>query len=99
MRKVDEKAYSAFINRRNFNGGNTTVTIDNNGDASMYLFGNKIAKTEGSDILISSGGYKPTVTTRSRLSMFVNISKHNGRFIINNVKEWNGEWTNINEFN
>ena len=99
MRKIDEKAYNAFINRKRFRSGNTNVDIDMNGNVVMELFGNKIARTHKGDILISAGGYIPSVTTRSRLSMFVNISLYKGEFIINNRIKWDGEWTNINQFN
>ena len=99
MRKIDEKAYNAFMNRKSFRGKNTTVVIDNWNDAQMYLFGNMIAKTDFKDIYISAGGHPPSATTRSRLSMFVNISIYKGDFIINNKTKWNGEWTNINHFN
>jgi len=99
MRKIDEKAYNAFMNRKRFSSKNTIVMIDNRNDAHMWLFDNEIAKTKGEDIFISAGGYEPSVTTRSRLSMFVNISLYKGDFIINNRIKWNGEWTNINQFN
>jgi len=99
MRKIDEKAYNAFMNRKRFRSKNTNIDIDMNGDVVMTLFDNKIARTNKGDIYISAGGYKPSVTTRSRLSMFVNISLYKGDFIINNRIKWNGEWTNINQFN
>ena len=86
MRKITEKAYNAFMNRERFSGNNTEVITDNSGDTIMYLFGNPIAKYNGENIYISAGGYKPTVTTRERLSPFVNISIYKGDFIINNYK-------------
>ena len=97
MRKIDQQAYNAFINKQNYNSSNTRVEV-NNGESYMYLFGNLIAKTEYGETLISSGGYRPSVTTRSRLSMFVNISICKGKFVINNKYPWNGEWININNF-
>ena len=99
MRKIDEKAYNAFMNRKRFIGNNTQVVIDIDGDAIMSLFGNDIVRSNGKDIYISAGGFRPSVTTRSRLSMFVNISLYKGDFIINNRIKWDGEWTNINQFN
>jgi len=99
MRKIDEKAYNAFMNRKRFRSKNTNVDVDMNGNVVMELFGNKIARTHNGNILISAGGYHPTVTTRSRLSMFINISIYKGDFIINNVYKWDGKWTNINDFN
>ena len=99
MRKIDEKAYNAFMNRKRFIGNNTIVRLDDMGNAHMYLFSNKIARSDGKDIYISAGGFRPSVTTRSRLSMFVNISLYKGDFIINNRIKWDGEWTNINQFN
>jgi len=98
MRKIDEKAYNAFMNREGYNGGNTIVTVDGE-KAYMYLFSNMIAKRDNDNVLISAGGYHPSATTRSRLSMFVNISIYKGDFIVNNRIKWNGEWTNINQFN
>jgi len=99
MRKISREAYSAFMDRRKFKKGNTEVDVDGPYDMNMYLFGNRIAKMEGEDIYISSGNYHPTATTRDRLSAFVNISIYKGDFIINNRIKWDGEWTNINEFN
>jgi len=99
MRKIDEKAYHAFMNRRRFKSRNTEVTVDGGGKVHMYLFGNEIAKRGEDGIFISDGNYHATPTTRSRLSMFVNISIYKGDFIINNKIKWDGQWTNINHFN
>jgi len=99
MRTIDEKAYNAFMNGERFIGKNTKVIIASNETVCMYLFDNMIACKQRDQIEICSGGYKPSRTTRSRLSMFVNISLHKGKFIINNKIKWDGEWTNINHFN
>lgn len=97
MRKISEDAYNAFIHNRRFNKGNTAVVVSD-AQVSMMLFGNMIAKKTLEGTYISSGGYHPTVTTRDRLSAFVDISICKGEFIIKN-KKWDGEWTNINQFN
>ena len=99
VRKINEDAYIAFKNKKRFQRNNTRVTVDDYGDSHMYLFGNEIAKTMGDDVFICNGNYYPAVTTRERLSAFVNISLYGGDFIINNVHKWNGEWTNVNKFN
>lgn len=98
MRKITIEAYQAFINKRNYSSSNTKVRT-NNGESYMYLFGNLIAKTEYGETLISDGGYSPSVITRERLSAFINISIHKGKFIINNEYPWDGKWININYFN
>ncbi len=95
MRKITVSAYSSFINRRRFTKDNTKVRIDERGDAHMYLFGNEIAKTEGSDILISKGGYRCSKSTRERLSAFIKIRLWKGEFVIGEKFIWKEPWLNI----
>ncbi|MBC7088691.1 MAG: hypothetical protein H5T96_09555 [Tissierellales bacterium] len=99
MKKISRDAYDAFMSERDFHRDNTSVTKMGNGTVWMELFNNRIARKEGSNIYISDGDYKPTATTRDRLSAFVNISIYKGEFIINNRIRWDGKWTNINKFN
>lgn len=97
MRKITAKAYNAFVYRKRFTESNTSVRIDN-GEAKMYLFGNLIAKTDGADILICGGGYRPSRTTRERLSAFpgVNLRMCNNEYIFNEQMKWDGKWLKIN---
>lgn len=95
MRKVSQEAYKAFINRRKFSSSNTEVRIEDE-EVSMYLFGNKIAKTENGDIWISDGGYGASNTTRDRLNYFpVSLRILKGEFIVNEKFKWNGSWLNL----
>lgn len=98
-RKIDDEAYQAFINRRRLTSKNTDVMIDRDREAHMYLFGNEIAKTVNGETWISCGKYRVTMTTRSRLSKFVQIRKYKGYFIINEKFKWDGKWLNISKLN
>ena len=95
MREISRKAHDAFINRKRFTSSNTKIEIDNNKDAYMYLFNNLIAKTEGDDIFISDGGYGYSVTTKDRLSAFVEIRGYKRTFIIDEKFKWDGKWIRI----
>lgn len=97
MRKVTKEAYDSFINRKRFNSSNTEVRIIE-GEAHMFLFGNKIARTENHDTFICSGNYPAARTTKERLDPFTNFKLRiiKGEFILDNRRLWTGEWLNIN---
>lgn len=96
MRKITQEAYTAFINRRKYKRSNTEVSIEN-GDAYMYLFGNLIAYMEGRDLIISDGRYRPSNTTRERLSAFVRISISKGKFIVEG-NYWDGKFLRFTNY-
>lgn len=99
MRVITQHAHRAFKNRKPFSSRNTKVVIED-GEARMYLHDNLIAKTENGELFISDGGYGTSNTTRERLNGFsqvwLYISK--GEWMINRKKAWDGEWTNVIEF-
>ena len=66
MRKITENAVNAFILRKSFSSGNTTVCKKGN-TVSFILHGNKIASLRGNLLTISSCGWE-TYTTKERLN-------------------------------
>jgi hypothetical protein len=98
MRKIDELAKTAFIQKRRFKLRNTEVCILN-GKPHLYLHSNLIAKLNDQDeLLIKHCGWE-TVTTKSRLNAFygVNIRLFKGSFILNEQGYMKNEWYNINK--
>jgi hypothetical protein len=84
MRKITQKAYSAFMLNKNFKSGNTEV-INN----SILLHGNKILWRDENRIFWSLCGWN-TVVTRERLSPFVQITCRNRIPYVNNIECWKG---------
>jgi hypothetical protein len=98
MRKIDELARDAFIQKRRFKLRNTKVCIVN-GKPHLYLHDNLIAKLNDRDeLLINHCGWE-TVTTKSRLNAFygVNIRLFKGSFVLNEMGYMKHEWYNINK--
>lgn len=67
MKKIDELAAKAFLNRLTMHQGNTVVEDD-----VMRLHGNKIAKIENNTIYISNAGWTSN-TTKSRLNAILDM--------------------------
>ena len=68
MRKIDTIAATAFVGNRTFNGGNTTVTVEND-TVTMRLHGHVIARMcrKYNTLALTLAGYN-TLTTRARLN-------------------------------
>lgn len=96
MRKIDEKARDAFMNRKRFKSPNTEVKIVN-GDSHLYLFGHLIAKLENDELLINHCGWE-TRTTSSRLNSLpgVKIKIVKRDFMLDKVGRMEKGWININ---
>lgn len=95
-RKVALKASEAFMARKKGIFNNTVVTVDKNGNASMFLFGNRIAfHTADNRIFVTTAGWD-TNTTRSRLNEVVGIriSSRASRLTLNG-HEWDGRWAEV----
>jgi len=76
MRKITREAAEAFVNCRNFNKGNTTVTHIV-GSSFMDLHGNRIAeRMMGSPLRVTLAGWN-TPTTRERLNGLLEVMGHN----------------------
>ena len=78
MRRVEEKMCKAILQEQNFTCDNTRVKWHDKDHASIYLFGNEIAKVQRSvennpksEFIIATNSYTlrvwPTKTTCSRL--------------------------------
>lgn len=75
----------------------------NDGDkvAYMFLHGNLIAVnnlTKGEKYITNAGWFSKTTKERLNGITGVNINQTDGEWFLNGVK-WNGEMTNLNEFN
>lgn len=66
MRKIESQMNQAIRQRRNWSNANTSVVIDDNNNAAVYLHGNHIA-TIGDEIQLFDGGWQSN-TTKSRLN-------------------------------
>ncbi len=77
MRKITKEASKAFFDRRRFKKDNTRVRVSDNGNVSLWLFGQMIAWTFDGKIYFSMRGF-PTVTTRDRLrGLGIDITQKN----------------------
>lgn len=96
MRKIDEQARDAFMNRKRFKSPNTEVKIVD-GDSHLYLFGHLIAKLENDDLLINHCGWE-TKTTKSRLNSLpgVKIKIVKGDFMLHKMGYMEKGWINVN---
>lgn len=92
--KSSRSAAENFTQLKKGSFGNTQIKIDANGNASMFLFGNRIAfRTTDGRLFITTCGW-PTQTTYRRLRELGTF-----RFIrgsINGV-QWDGRWIEIIE--
>jgi hypothetical protein len=96
MRKVTLDATEAFLQRKNKKTHNTVVSVDKDGNASMILFGNRIAvHTHDGRLFITTAGWN-TSTTRSRLSGIgrFRITSRAGGLSLNG-QSWDGKWVEI----
>ena len=66
MRKIESQINAAISQEKNFSGGNTTVTNENE-VTKVLLHGNKIAEVTDNTITLYDGGYRSN-TTKSRLN-------------------------------
>ena len=67
MRKIEQQMNTAIRNRVNWSGSNTTVMVDHNNKARVYLHGNLIAEVCKEFVAIFDGGWQSN-TTKSRLN-------------------------------
>ncbi len=80
MRKITQSAVNAFYHGYDFKRGNTQVTHDASGKASLYLHGNLIATNHFlSGVTISDAGW-PTVATKERLNGIIGNRIHQRNF-------------------
>ena len=95
-RKVALKASEAFMVRKKGSFGNTMITLDKNGNASMFLFGNRIAfHTTDNRIFVTTAGWD-TNSTRSRLNEILGIRVTTRRSMLSlNGHEWDGRWAEV----
>ena len=74
MREIEKKMVAAIRNGKNFNGNNTQVECQSNGNIYVYLFGNCIYKIVNGKARFNLCGWN-SVTTRSRLNALgVNVT-------------------------
>ena len=98
-RKTATSAAQALREYKKFSSHNTKVVIDEEGNASMYLFGNRIAfrAKKGDRLFVTTCGWN-TSTTRSRLNEIAPISVRTGRGQLTlNGNPWDGKWVEIIE--
>ncbi len=67
MRKIERQMNAAIRNKRNWTSGNTSVQIQEDGDALVFLHGNFIARVSDRFVDLHDGGWQ-SVTTKSRLN-------------------------------
>ncbi len=78
MKEIEKKMVAALRNGTNFNGNNTQVECQPNGNSFVHLFGNTIYKVVNGKAYFSLAGWN-TVTTRSRLNALgVNVNQRKG---------------------
>jgi hypothetical protein len=94
-RKTAVSAAENFRQLKKCSIGNTKVTIDANGNASMFLFGNRIAfRTTDGRTFITTCGWS-TSTTYSRLREIGGFGIRGGRNQAINGVPWDGRWVEI----
>jgi hypothetical protein len=67
MRKIESQMNSAIRSRSSFSSANTSVVIDDNNAAYVYLHGNHIATIDDNNVTLFDGGWQSN-TTKSRLN-------------------------------
>ena len=94
-RKTAVSAAENFRQLKKCSIGNTKVTIDTNGNASMFLFGNRIAfRTTDGRTFVTTCGWN-TTTTFSRLREIGGFRIRGGRNLSINDLPWDGRWVEI----
>lgn len=77
MREIEKKMVAALRNGTNFNGKNTQVECQPNGNSFVRLFGNTIYKVVNGKHYFNLCGWN-SATTRSRLNALgVNVTSKN----------------------
>lgn len=95
-RKRSLSAAENFRQLKKCSLGNTKITVDANGNASMYLFGNRIAfRTKEGRVFITTCGWT-TTTTISRLRELGYGITRRRELSINGIP-WDGRWVEIIE--
>jgi len=67
MRKIESQMNAAIRSRSSFSSANTSVVIDDNNAAYVYLHGNHIATIDDNNVTLFDGGWQSN-TTKSRLN-------------------------------
>lgn len=94
-KKVAVSAAECFRQLKKCSINNTKVVIDANGNASMFLFGNRIAfRTTDGRTFITTCGWS-TQTTYSRLREIGGFRIGGGRGQSINGVPWDGRWVEI----
>lgn len=94
-KKVAVSATECFRQLKKCSINNTKVVIDANGNASMFLFGNRIAfRTTDGRTFITTCGWS-TQTTYSRLREIGGFRIGGGRGQSINGVPWDGKWVEI----
>lgn len=94
-RKTAVSAAEKFRQLKKCSMGNTKVTIDSNGNASMFLFGNRIAfRTTDGRTFITTCGWN-TSTTFNRLREIGGFSVRGGNRPSINGVPWDGRWVEV----
>ena len=93
---IDNDAAAKLIARKKFNRTNTSVQVDKDGDAHMFLFNNHIAThTHDGRWYIRNAGWNSR-TTRSRLSALPNVRAGSRKNVPQlNGQAWDGKWTEL----
>ena len=94
-KKVAVSAAECFRQLKKCSINNTKVVIDANGNASMFLFGNRIAfrTTDGRTFITTCGWW--TQTTYSRLREIGGFVIRGGKGQSINGVPWDGRWVEI----
>lgn len=95
MARVREAA-RYLMNKKKVTISNTQVVVDEKGNASMYLFGNKIAVFSADGILYISNAGWFSKTTKERLTDIpgVRISQRNWQWYLFG-ELWDGRWIGL----
>jgi len=88
MRKITSEAFRAWVYGESFKKSNTSVDLD----GSVRLHGNLIVKREGSETLVSDGGWGWSKTTRERLSPWITFSQRKGEALMDGSPYVSGTW-------
>ena len=96
MRKVTKQISDAFNSGIKKTAGNTSVSVNENGDCFLYLHGNLIAKRVNGEIWVTNAGWSSS-TTKERLNGLQGVSIYQAKGVwYLNGQEWDGSWQKIN---
>lgn len=89
MRKIEQQMMTAIMNRKSWQGGNTTVSIRDDNSVSVFLHGNHIADVWALGFIsVNQETLRQwsTPTTKSRLrALGAKVSTRKGVTYLNNV--------------